>query len=294
MDIFRTDGSSRPQPTEAGSAGTPKLVIADEAGLSEMTIGTGVASEVKMLINAPPDERSADISPAIDQSTGRVVFSRTTAETVDLYLLEGKGLDPQRLTQTPEIRETGATWHPAGREVAFESTDALGRTSVQSLDISSGEQMQMSRKGLIAFNPVWRNSGDSLIYAGRDRASGETDLYEVTRTGDESTAVATPGQDEFSPAISPFDGSLLYLAREHKSEALPSEQVTRLYVEGAQVTGLPSANYIAAAWIARDTVGLVKMTEPGKIYAFQLGGTPDLQVIYEGRGVASFDVTMED
>lgn len=168
-------------------------------------------------------DAATDARPAADRDlpTERIVYSSLRPSNWDIYLFDGPGASPRRLTDHPGL-DYDAAFSPDGRWLVFTS-ERRGNPDLYAVDLETRTAPQLlidspAMEDQAAISP----DGRTLVFAGtRD---GDTEIYSLafdpTHTQAMDAAVnltASPGGD-FRPAFSP-DGATIAFSSDRDTPA---------------------------------------------------------------------------
>ena len=173
----------------------------DGTGLKQVTSGHG-------------DDREPRISP--DGSTIAFTSDRAFEGSYDIWTVAMEGGEPKRITSAA-ADEFGPSWAPDGKRLAFISGVGVVGSSIQSIDLESGQQTVLKTidpaKGRFEA-PSWSPDGKRLAYV--EFEGGErliNSAYLKIDGAADSTPVSGKAGDTFPfPAVWLSDKELLYTA----------------------------------------------------------------------------------
>ena len=112
---------------ESDRSGTQQLYVMDADGSAQrrVTFGGGWYA-------------ASEWSPDGD----RIAFVRRGADGLRIGVMDADGRNEQLLTTGP--KDESPTWAPSGRELLFQRTDALGRTSINRIGIAGGQPRKVA------------------------------------------------------------------------------------------------------------------------------------------------------
>ncbi len=177
----------------------------DGTGLKQITTGHG-------------DDREPRISP--DGQTIVFTSDRAFEGSYDLWTVPVAGGEPKRITSAPDD-EFGPSWSPDGGRIAFVSGTGIVASTIQSIDLATGKQVQLRsidpKQGRFEA-PSWSPDGKRLAFVeftGAERLIDYAHLRVVNADGT-GTPVSGKASDAFPfPAIWLSPTEVIYTADGH-------------------------------------------------------------------------------
>jgi Tol biopolymer transport system component len=173
-----------------------------------------------------------DANPQFSPDGGRVAFTSTRSGHPEIWVADGQGGHPLRLTSLGENGYVGAPrWSPDGKTIAFDFA-AEGETNVDVYVISSsgGPPRRVTSSPAVDATPSWSRDG-RWIYFGSLR-DGQRQVWKVPSTGeDEGNARQVTRRGGFAP-IESTDGRHVYFTKKLSGTLDPQNAIWRIPVEG--------------------------------------------------------------
>ncbi len=178
----------------------------DGSGLKQITSGHG-------------DDREPRISP--DGQTVVFASDRAFEGSYDIWTVPVTGGEPRRITKA-EADEFGPSWSPDGKKVVFVSGVGINATTIQSVDLQTGQQTEL-RKVSSPLNrfeaPSWSPDGKRLSYVeyeATDARTVNTGVLRMVNADGSGAPVSAKSEDTFPfPAIWLSPTELIYTANGH-------------------------------------------------------------------------------
>lgn len=128
---------------------------------------------------------------------------------MEIYIMKSDGSELRRLTNTPGY-DGGPFFSPDGKKLCWRRFSEKGDTAeIITMDISSGEETQLTSIGALSWAPYFHPSGEYLIFATNKHGFGNFELYLVDAEGRKEPVrvTSTEGFDGL-PTFRP-DGKIL-------------------------------------------------------------------------------------
>ncbi len=178
----------------------------DGSGLKQITSGHG-------------DDREPRISPDGEA----IVFTsdRAFEGSYDIWTVPVTGGEPRRITKS-EADEFGPSWSPDGKKIVFVSGTGISGTTIQSIDLASGQQTEL-RKVASPLNrfeaPSWSPDGKRLSYIEYEATDARTvnsGILRMVAADGSGTPVSAQSDDTFPfPPVWLSSKELIYTANGH-------------------------------------------------------------------------------
>jgi TolB protein len=124
----------------------------------------------------------------------------------DIYVMNGDGSDPQRLTRQPGV-ETSPSWSPDGRELIYEGID-VGEDSEIFVMKANGRAQRVLTKGWGGREPSWSPNGRVIAYTTGDTFY-DREVWVMNPDGSRRRKL-THGPYDFSPSWSPDSRRIVF------------------------------------------------------------------------------------
>ena len=153
---------------------------------------------------------------------GRLALSADVGgnERAQLYLLDGPGLPPRRLTEDDDAIHLFGGWHPDGRTIAYSSNERTGSTfEVYLHDVETGERRQVLSQDATLYAGSFSPDGNALLVQRVTSPSDHTIYVLDVASGDARQLSPLGTAARFQSLVWSADGRHIYgvtdLAREH-------------------------------------------------------------------------------
>jgi TolB protein len=186
-------------------------------------------------------------SPAYSPDGQRIACTLSQDGNAEIYSLDARGGNPQRLTNHRAI-DTSPAWSPTGREIAFTS-DRSGSPQVYVMDADGGNVRRLTFDVDYTDSPAWSPKGDRIAFV--TRVGGGFDVWVCRADGTGAQPMVTGGNNE-NPRWSPDGRHLVFASNRDGSYGL---WVTDL--DGALPRKLSTGGRCAVspAWSPRRATG---------------------------------------
>ena len=227
-------------PTWSGD-GKRIAFYSDRTGVDEIFAMNADGGELVQLTEDP--EVSFKEEPAWSPDSRQIAFTafleKARVFAFDVELAEGRPFgrirptsegSPQPLSE-PDVNSFAAAWSPDGRRVALVVEDLDGLFRLFSLDLASGETLQVTRAPLDVYRAAWSPDGNWIAFSAS--AGGNEEIYLIGAKGGGMIRLTNNPALDTEPSWSP-DGRFIVFSSER-------EGPRRLYVmrpDGSDVTVL--------------------------------------------------------
>jgi dipeptidyl aminopeptidase/acylaminoacyl peptidase len=215
-------------------------------------------------------DQRRDAEPSWAPDGRSLVFVRGNEGERELWMLNLATCEETRLTPD-DVTPSDPDWGPGGL-IAFTNHDKRDST-IDLLDIGTGEISTWVEYGLNPRNPSWSPTGDQIVFEGD--TDGDWDLYVAILGTFWGIQITEEPGAEGSPAWSPDDGSIVFTLG------------TGLYTvdpDGSDVTSLPNTTWTGEpAWTPYGDSILATFEE--HIIGFDRDGQHPTAWHIRGRGV---------
>lgn len=220
------------QPADAGSLADPDSQSQDHDGMNDRMLHRARAARRQWVrparVLAPllwvgatavaVGAASAGL-PEAPPLPGRLVYTRATASTWDLYASDADGGNELRLTSARDVNPVGEDqprWSPDGREIVFTTLAKDGdRAFIWRVPFAGGTPAPVATANAEgAGYPAWDPRGEAIVFAGAHDGGrpGDLDLKVWSPSG-ARTLTNTADRDEREPDWSPDGGRIVYASR---------------------------------------------------------------------------------
>ena len=166
-------------------------------------------------------ERDRAAAAPASNGVERIVYSSLRPSNWDIYLFDGPGADPKRLTDHPGL-DYDATFSPDGRWLVFTS-ERRGNPDLYAIDLEAQTEPRLlidspAMEDQAAISP----DGATLVFVGT--ASGDTEIYSLpfdpsrTQSFDAAVNLTASTGGDFRPAFSP-DGAQIAFSSDRDTPA---------------------------------------------------------------------------
>ena len=206
----------------------------------------------KTPINLTSDSVDDDDQPAFSPDGERIAF-RSSRDGGGIFVMGRTGESVRRVTREgfkPSWSPSGAELVYATQNVELNPQNTQGSSGVAVVALASGEPRPLTAAGDAAM-PSWSPHGYRIAYMKRLGDSRQRDIWTISATTAESSAVTSDTANDWSPAWSP-DGAFLYFA----SDRGGSMNLWRIAVDEKTGTTLrpPEAVTTPASFVGHLTI----------------------------------------
>ena len=108
-----------------------------------------------------------DVDARLSPDGRRLAFAsdRAPDKTMDIWIAEADGSNPQRLTHGPGITQGSPSWSPDGRRLAFDAVGKDSRSHLWMIDADGGTPRQLTADKGDQVVPTWSQDGRWIYYA---------------------------------------------------------------------------------------------------------------------------------
>jgi Tol biopolymer transport system component len=179
--VLRQERSGLMVPRRGGSA---KLMIMDADGRHKRSVYSGNA-----------------VSPGWDPTAGRIAFSTSDADSLDVWTIKPNGLGLHQLTDYGSLTTTTfGDWAPDGDSFAFTFNSGGGNSSLWVAPTANPNIPEMLAAGVLpVFAPVFTTNGSRVIFV-RDDGT-DLELFSVKTDGTGERQLTTNGADDILTLI---------------------------------------------------------------------------------------------
>ena len=205
----------------------------------------------KTAINLTADSVDEDDQPAFSPDGERIAF-RSSREGGGIFVMGRTGESARRLTRAgfkPSWSPDGSQLVYATQNVELNPQNTQGTSELEIVNLASGEPKHLNAGD--AAMPSWSPHGDRIAYMKRLGDSRQRDVWTISLTTGESSAVTNDGANDWSPVWSP-DGAFVYFA----SDRSGSMNVWRIAIDeqSGNTIGAPEAVTTPAPFVAHLTI----------------------------------------
>jgi TolB protein len=205
-------------------SGHPNVVV---RGLDGLIIG---ATQFKATTSSP------NISPS-----GQLVFSSSKdSDSMELYVANGDGSNPRRLTRTRNTVNISPRWNPkTGREIAFIS-DRGGAPQIYVIDADGTNERALLSLGGQMDSPAWSPDGRYLAFTWNGGGAYNIHLADVA--SGQVLRLTNAGRNE-NPAWSPDSRHLAF-----QSNRTGRWEIWAMHIDGSEQRQLTRGGGRAPSW----------------------------------------------
>lgn len=103
-----------------------------------------------------------------------IVYASNESGSMNLYIMNADGSNPQQLTNTSGVYNGGPFFSPDGSQVVFRADrDQRDLLQIYIIDVRSGEEKQLTNNNAVNWAPYWHPDGDKIAFTtslhGHDR-----------------------------------------------------------------------------------------------------------------------------
>jgi Tol biopolymer transport system component len=151
----------------------------------------------------------------VDRPRGTIAFASQAPRGWDVYVTDVKSRKTARLTEHPRL-DYNAVVSPDGKRVAFVS-ERDGNMEIYSMNVDGSDQHRLTNEFALDDHPSWSPDGQQLVFTSTRRPADKPGqswnaLYFMNADGSNVTRLSPPGVTELSPAWSPANGRIAFLA----------------------------------------------------------------------------------
>ena len=218
--------------------------------------------------------------PAFSADGSRIAYVSTSPGNAEIYVMNGDGTSPTRLTIEPS-GDGRPAFTPDGQTILFHSARTAGKQQIWSVNVDGSGLTQITRDS-VNLSPSVSPDGQTVAYVSlRDK---NYDIWLMARDGsNQRRFTPTPQVKESEPRFL-RDGTLAYLVERREGNRTVQQVVRADLVTGSvtPLTGTDLALTSFAVSFSGDLVALVVNAQPEnrrnpiyKVYIQPLGsGTP--------------------
>ncbi len=208
----------------AGRFGHPNIVIRGEDGL----------------IIGSTRFKGTTTSPSIGPD-GRIAFaSSKDGDSMEIYIANGDGSNPKRLTSTRKAVNVSPRWNPkTGREIAFIS-DRGGSPRIYVIGADGSNERPLLSLGGHMDSPAWSPDGRYLAFVWD--GGGKFDIYVADVATGQTLQLTREGRNE-SPAWSPDSRHIAF-----QSNRTGRWEIWAMHVDGSEQRQLTRGGGRSPSW----------------------------------------------
>ncbi|NKB72326.1 MAG: hypothetical protein GKR89_35055 [Candidatus Latescibacteria bacterium] len=166
---------------------------------------------------------------------GQIAFVSDRDGDAEIYLMNGDGSDPKRLTDQPGL-DGHPTWSPDGKQLAFVS-NRDGNFELYSMDMDSGAVTRLTDSPAPDIMPTWGPDGEIVFVSGRD---GAPQLYAIDPASRQVRRLTRSQTEDWTPSWSPDGGRIAYAAGGDLHLIGADGTGMQALIEGEGINGVPS------------------------------------------------------
>jgi len=144
-----------------------------------------------------PDE--FDCYPSFSPDGSRIVYMSERDGNRDLYIMDLRGNDVQRLTED-ERHDYEPSWSPDGRKIAFTSRRD-GNSEIYVMDADGSNVVRLTDDPGLDWRPVWSPDGEWIAF--ESWRTGKGDIYIMRPDGGDLRQLTTDPAEDGHPTFSP-------------------------------------------------------------------------------------------
>lgn len=164
------------------------------------------SGEIEPLTSRTEDARIGDWSPDGEW----LLYASVGGETTGIRRRNPNGVDEITVTTGPD---TNPSWSPDGRNIAFNrATGANGTTSIELVvaDSDGGQERNVAPDDFDEIDFVWAPDSKRIMYV--SEASGNAEIYVVTRDGKDTKQLTSNRVTDAAPRWNSKGSSILFLS----------------------------------------------------------------------------------
>lgn len=167
-------------------------------GDSDIYSMNATGSDLYQITNNPGTEGYAAHSP---DGARIAYYAYTDLITWSIYIMDADGGNPQRLTDTEGVRDSGPAWSPDGGRIAF-GRERGGRQELWVMNPDGSDQHRIG--SVYGGSPDWSPDGTQIAFASQD--AGYAEIYVMDVDGSHPRQLTDNTAQDWWPAWSP-DGT---------------------------------------------------------------------------------------
>jgi Tol biopolymer transport system component len=150
-------------------------------------------------------------NPAFAPDGRRIVFQHARPDQPsDLYIMNLRSGEWQRVTRTPNVFEFTPQFSPDGRWIAYTDDPVSGGApSVHLVRPDGSDRHRLTPLRLRAGIPDWRPDGERIVFASNVDVP-DSDLYIIAPNGRELRQLTRGPAEDFKPTYSPRGGRIVF------------------------------------------------------------------------------------
>jgi serine/threonine protein kinase/sugar lactone lactonase YvrE len=224
-----------------------------------------------------------EAEPAYSPDGQRIAFSSNRSGPFEIWVCDGDGSHPVRLTSFGGPFVNRPRWSPDGRRIVFYS-DASGNRDIYVIRADGGSPKPLTKEPSIDENPGWSADGKWVYFQSDRRAPKE--IWKVPADGGEAVPVRKIRESQ--PVESP-DGKFLYY-----DKGWPDNySIWRVPTNGGAETQVAALVHPFGGWVVfNDGVYFIGWDENGNCIRFKNHATGSIRTIATIRGQVRWGLTV--